>query len=99
MSAAFPPDVVRLLWDIDPDALDLSRTTDRDIVMERVMGRGTLEAMRWLRSRFSKDELAAFVREKGRDRLAPRDLAYWALIAGVPMSHVRGGGRPTWAGA
>lgn len=96
---AFPPDVVRLLWDVEADALDLSRAADRELVMERVMGRGTLEAMRWLRSRFSKDELAAFIRAKGKARLAPRDLAYWALVAGVPAPEARGGGRPGWADA
>jgi hypothetical protein len=99
VSVAFPPDVVRLLWDVDPDSIDLSRAADRDLVMERVMARGTLDAMRWLRSRFSKDELAAFIREKGEARLAPRDLAYWALVSGVRTAQGRGGGRPAWAGA
>jgi len=98
MSVELPPDVVRLLWDVDPDSLDLSRSADRDLVMERVMTRGTLDAMRWLRSRFTRDELAAFIREKGEGRLAPRDLAYWALVTGVPTPQARGGGRPAWAG-
>jgi hypothetical protein len=99
VSVVLPPDVVRLLWDVEADSLDLSRTADRDLVIERVMGRGTLEAMRWLRSCFSKDELAAFIRAKGQARLAPRDLAYWALVTGVPAPQARGGGRPAWAGA
>lgn len=98
MTVALPLDVVRLLWDVDPDSLDMSRAADRDLVMERVMSRGTLDAMRWLRARFSKDELAAFVRERGQTRLAPRDLAYWALVSGVPMPQAPGGGRPAWAG-
>lgn len=99
MTAEIPPDVIRLLWDVDPHSLDLSRAGDRDLVMERVMARGTLDAMLWLRSRFAKDELAAFIREKGHARLAPRDLAYWALISGVPRAQASGGGRPPWAGA
>lgn len=99
VDAALPPDVVRLLWDVDPASLDLNRAADRDLVMERVMARGTLAAMRWLRSRFSKGELASFVQSKGRSRLAPRDLAYWALITGVPATQARGGGRPDWAGS
>ena len=99
MSIALPPEVVRLLWEVDPDTLDLSRVADCDLVMERVMTRGTLAAMRWLRSRFTNDELAAFVRDKGVARLTPRDLAYWSLVAGVSAPQARGGGRPTWAGA
>lgn len=91
-----PAEVVRLLWDVDVDAVDLTR--DRDLVFERIMSRGDLSAMRWLRSRFTKEELAAFVRGRGRARLAPRDLAYWALVSGVDMEQSPGGGRPGWAG-
>lgn len=93
-----PPDVVRLLWDVDPSVLDEAKSADRDFVVERVMSRGTLAAMRWLRARFTTDELAEFVRGKGRARLAPRDLAYWALVTGVTTVPATGGGRPAWAG-
>lgn len=89
------PDAVRiLLWDIAPSSLDLS--THRDYVMERVMTRGSWEAMRWLKRTYPREQIADFVRRKG-GRLAPRDEAYWALIAGVALVHRPGGGRPGWA--
>jgi hypothetical protein len=62
------------------------------------MTRGGWDAMCWLRATFDRSTLADFIRRKGT-RLPPRDLAYWALIAGVDdMVIGRGGGRPAWAG-
>jgi hypothetical protein len=99
MSPTHLPDhVARLLWDVDPSALRLDRPGDRDLVFERVMTRGTLDAMRWLRATWTREVIAAFVREKGRARLTPRDLAYWALVSGVAIQQEPGGGRPAWAG-
>lgn len=94
-----PPDVQRLLWDVDAAVLDLDR--DRALVMERVMSRGTWDAMRWLRRRYTNEALATFVRAQGPRVLSPRDLAYWALVCGVDLpsrSPDAGGGRPRWAG-
>jgi hypothetical protein len=91
-----PPEVKRLLWDVDPDALDLAR--HRDFVIERVMTRGGLVAMRWLRAAVERDVLADFLQRKGQ-RLSPRDRAYWRLVCGLPEEpQARGGGRPPWLG-
>jgi hypothetical protein len=56
-----------------------------------------MEAMRWLRKSYTRQELASFLERKGH-RLAPRDRAYWALVAGVPVDAEQGGARPPWAG-
>lgn len=90
-----PPDVVRLFWDVDPERVDLH--LHRDYVMERVMSRGGWEAMRWLRESYPPAEIGDFLVRKG-GRLAPRELAYWSLIAGIELSSPRGGARPPWAG-
>ena len=98
--AQLPEDVVRLLWDVDVARFDLER--DRALVFERIMSRGTWEAMKWLRGRYPKPVLAEFVRSRGRRVLAPRDLAYWALVCDVDLAAGKldvGGGRPRWAGA
>jgi hypothetical protein len=95
-----PPFVARLLWDVDVQEIDIDR--DRALVIERVMTRGTWEAMKWLRNRYSVEVLADFIRSRGRRLLAPRDLAYWALVCNVDdIARVDdvGGGRPRWAGA
>jgi hypothetical protein len=75
------PEAVRiLLWEVEADTVDLER--HRDYVMERVMARGSWEAMRWLRRAYSREQIADFVTRKGKE-LAPRDEAYWALIGAL----------------
>jgi hypothetical protein len=91
----FPEEVARLFWDTDPATVDRER--HRDYIMERVMSRGGWAAMRWLRQAYSLEQLAEFLRRKG-PRLAPRELAYWSIIAGVEMPIPRGGARSPWAG-
>ena len=95
---AIPDAVARLLWDADLDRLDLDR--DEALIFERVMSRGSWEAMTWLRRRYPSERLASFVRDRGRRVLSPRDLAYWSLVCGLPRppSGDPGGGRPRWAG-
>lgn len=90
-----PPELGWLFWDVDPTQIDVER--DRDYVLERVMTRGDLLAMRWLIAQVEKLVLAEFLLRRG-DRLTPRDRAFWSLIAEVPSRAAPGGGRPSWAG-
>jgi hypothetical protein len=76
--------------------IDLDR--DRSLVFERVMSRGTWEAMQWLRRRYRREDIAAFVMSESGRRLSARDLAYWALVCDVELPSRAGGGRPSWAG-
>lgn len=90
-----PAELAWLFWDVDPAMLDLDQ--HRDYIVERIMARGTWEAMRWLIRNVERPVLADFLRRKGH-RLAPRERAFWSLIADVPYEPVPGGGRPPWAG-
>lgn len=93
MSRPWPASVERLFWDVDPATVQLDGHAD--YVMERVMTRGTLEAMRWLRSTYSVAELADFLGRRG-DRIPPRDRAYWRLVAGLPRELEPSGATPPW---
>ncbi len=88
-------DFDRLFWDVDVRHVDL--VAHGDYVMERVMTRGTLEAMRWLRACYRPEQLSTFLERKGH-RLAARDRAYWRLVAGLPGDDRPGGAQPPWAG-
>lgn len=90
-----PETIAWLFWDVDPQTIDLERHAD--YVLERVMSRGDLAAMRWLARTISTTAMADFLARKG-NRLAPRERAFWSLIAGVPCTVGEGGGRPPWAG-
>ena len=93
--SAIPSRLWSLFWDVDPEAVRLP--DDADYVIERIMARGTWDAMRWLREAFDEARLVDFLTRKGH-RLAPRERAYWQLVLGVKAPQVRGGGRAPWAG-
>jgi hypothetical protein len=90
-----PEEVQSLFWDVAPGSVD--RFQHADYVMERVMARGGLVAMRWLRATYSKEQLRDFLLRLGA-RLSPRDRAYWSLVSEVVLPATPGGGRPPWAG-
>lgn len=96
MSPPFPASVAKLFWEVDPCAVDLE--AHRDYVLERVLSRGGWEAMQWLRATYSKAALASFIERKGHARLAPRELAYWSLIAEVEAAPQQGAnGKHGWS--
>jgi hypothetical protein len=96
VAPALPDFVARLLWDVDLATIDARR--DAALIFERVMSRGTWDAMKWLRATYPRSALADFVCGEGGRRLSPRDRAYWALVCDVRVDVGPGGGRPSWAG-
>lgn len=93
MANELPADVARLVLDTELERVDLR--AHRVYVMERAMARGGWVAMRWLRETYSSEDMADFLVRKGH-RLAPRELTYWSLIAGIEISPLRGGARVPW---
>jgi hypothetical protein len=81
---------------VDPESVDLD--LHRSFVFERVMTRGSWEAMVWLRTVYTIEAMRSFLLAEGRHKLSPRDLAYWSLICGIEIPSEPGGGRPRWAG-
>jgi hypothetical protein len=77
-----PQSVGELLWEyrikgaIEPQW--------EDAVLERVMQRGGWAEMRWLTRTFDRRRLQDFLSRRGHRVLAPRELRYWSLLAGVP---------------
>lgn len=94
--AAFPAAVEQLFWDVDPGQVDIER--HRSYVMERVMSRGTWEAMRWLLATYSAAAIREFVEAQGQKVLTPEVLAFWSLMSDARVVIPTGGGRPRWAG-
>ena len=98
MQATIPPDVRQLLWDVDPSNLDVAKS--KALILERVMTRGSLAAMRWLLTAFDHGTLRGFVQGPCGRALPPRELAFWSTLLGLELSSTgrhTGGGRPGWA--
>jgi len=77
-----PPEFLhRFFWEYDPAEIDIEKHAD--IIQKRIMERGTLRAMVWLREIFSKEERASFLARSGCRVLPPRELNYWAMISNV----------------
>jgi len=99
VKAPIPPDVLGLLWDIEAAATDDENA--RPLIIERVMTRGSLAAMRWLLASYEPDVLRQFLSGPAGGRLPPRELAFWCAVLGLEVparGRSAGGGRPGWAG-
>lgn len=80
-SSHIPEFLFPLFWDCHPETVEVERHAD--FVMGRIMERGSLEAMRWLRETYSKDQMTAFLEKRGKRTLSARELNYWSLITGI----------------
>ena len=77
-----PSYLQRYFWEYDPQALDIHKHAN--VIMARVMERGTWQAMLWLREKYSVEEICSFLYSKGWKVLPPRELNYWALVGRIP---------------
>jgi len=69
-------------WEYDPGKIHIMKHAD--FIIGRIMERGTWTSMRWLQKTYPRERLISFLEKKGRRRLPPRELNYWALISGIP---------------
>lgn len=77
-----PPAILDLMWEYDRAALIASEEVP-DVVLERVMTRGSWDDMRWLLASEERTRLAAYLERRGSRVLPPRALRFWCLAAGV----------------
>ena len=94
LSAALRP----LFWDYDVAKLRWPR--DRELVIARVLQKGTWDNLCWLRRRAGDRALRAWIiRRRGRG-LDPPDLRFWELILHIPRCTVNAWladpERPVW---
>ena len=79
-----PAELRAFFWDIDIESFDpLSHPA---YTIERLLELGTAEAVEWLETQFSKDQIRDVLR---RDtRLSPKSATFWALVYEVPAHDV-----------
>jgi len=84
--AGLPTFLGPLFWDVDPRELDAEM--HRDFVIARILSAGTLESIRWARSRYGDDALREWiVQHEGRQLSGPQ-LRFWETVIGLPDQSV-----------
>jgi hypothetical protein len=81
------PEVLRpLFWEYDFDVL--SWETDRDLVIARILARGDLAALRWLRAQLGDEAIRVWIEGRQGRGLTPQQLRFWEDLLGIPHRRV-----------
>lgn len=84
--AEWPAAVQSLFWEYRPGGLDW--TSDRDLIIRRVLAEGNWEAITWLRKRLGPASLRRWIEARSGDILSPRQLRFWELVLDLPSDRV-----------
>lgn len=81
-----PDELKDLFWDHDLERLSWERS--RHTIVFRLLEKGGMQAVHWLRRRLSDEEIRDFiVRRRGRG-ISPRRLRFWSLLVDIPRPDV-----------
>ena len=81
-----PASLKFLFWEYDFSKL--SWEEDKNLVIEKVLTRGDLESIKWLRSKLTNDELRKWLVSCHGATLSRPALRFWELILGIPRRTV-----------
>lgn len=77
-----PEQLREYFWDYNPDQISWDR--NRHTIILRLLARGGMPSIRWLRKHMSDDEIREFIiRRRGRG-IDPRRLRFWSVLVGIP---------------
>jgi len=76
--SSIPACVKAVLWSYDADQLDILR--DKNLVIKQVLDYGTFQAVQWMKSTYSEDEISAVIRMVPRSAWGKKSLALWSLL-------------------
>ena len=68
-----------LFWDIDPASLDEEQ--NKHYIIERIMQRGDMDDIRWMRKRYDEEVLVEVVKKSRQ--LNPKSLNFWCVVLGI----------------
>ena len=80
-NTGLPEFLFPLFWEYEPENIDIE--LHANIIMERIMERGSWVSMVWLKKTYTKDQLVSFLEKRGKRILPTRELNYWAIMSGV----------------
>jgi len=79
------PKVYRFFWDVDPSHLESA--IHATFVIERLLDKGDLWALGWLRKTFSQEQIIRVI--KNTRSLSPRSARFWVLYFNLDSKDVR----------
>lgn len=85
METKLPEFLKKYFWDVRFEELDGMK--DADFIIYRLLGRGNLEAAKWVEATYPA-ELVGKVLRTQRD-FSLRDASFWGLIYNIPVSQIR----------
>jgi hypothetical protein len=81
-----PEELKGYFWDYEVDRL--SWEGNRHTIVFRLLEKGGMDAVRWLRQHLRDEEIREFiVRRRGRG-ISPRRLRFWGLLVDIPRPEV-----------
>ena len=83
---SLPESLQILFWDYNFEALSWS--SDRDLIIRRILQAGSWEAVQWLRTTAGDDNLRTWLEVHAGGRLTPRQLRFWELILDLRREQV-----------
>ena len=84
-AAKIPPELHKFFWDVDVKKLDPSEKPY--FVIQRLLDKGDVEAVRWVRGNFS-DKIIQQTLKTYRD-FSLKSASFWGLLYNVPTSQIK----------
>ncbi len=83
---SLPKSLKPYFWDYPFSKLSLS--TDRDLIIRRILANGSWDAVRWLKRKIGEENLRKWLIAHHGRGLSPRQLRYWELVLDLPKRQV-----------
>jgi hypothetical protein len=81
MTSVIPESLAAYFQEYDVAALDVE--THRDLIIERTLGAGNLQELRWLFACYSREDITHWVQQRGAARLPRRRFNLWRAVLNI----------------
>ena len=85
MPTNIPPSLYKFFWDVNPQKVNPAEKPY--FVIQRLLDKGNLEAVRWIREHFKPTIIQKTLRDY-RD-FSLRSASFWGLLYHVPLSEIK----------
>lgn len=83
---SIPREFERFFWDVDFEKLNWAEHSEH--VIQRVLEKGDLDALRWLSATIGREGIRRHIEKRRGRGLDPRRLRFWEFILEIPKAEV-----------